>query len=80
MRTPEQKDVLFKEIIDGDKWIVEGSPRKSLKESFECCEYIIVLNERTFIRLVRVFKRWIRQKMGKEKYNSKPTSDWEKEQ
>ena len=48
MRTPEQRDVLFKEIIDGDNWIVEGSPRESLKESFECCEYIIVLNDRTF--------------------------------
>lgn len=73
MRTPEERDTLFKGIIEGDNWIVEGSPRKSLKESFECCEYIIVLNERTFIRLVRVFKRWIKQKMGKEKYNSKPT-------
>ncbi len=36
-------------------------------------EYIIVLNEGTLIRLVRVFKRWILQKIGKEKYNSKPT-------
>ena len=74
MRTPEERDTLFKKIIDGDNWIVEGSPRKNLKESFESCEYIIVLNERTFIRLVRVFKRWIKQKIGKEKYNSKPTS------
>ncbi|MBE5926379.1 MAG: hypothetical protein E7270_05390 [Lachnospiraceae bacterium] len=73
MRTPEQRDALFKEIIDGDNWIVEGSPRESLKESFECCEYIIVLNERTFTRLVRVINRWMLQKMGKEKYNSKPT-------
>lgn len=73
MRAPEERDALFKEIIDGDNWIVEGSPRKSLKESFECCEYIIVLDERTMIRIIRVFKRWIRQKLGKEKYNSKPT-------
>lgn len=72
-RISEERDTLFKQIIDGDNWIVEGSHRESLKESFECCEYIIVLNERTFIRLIRVFKRWIRQKIGKEKYNSKPT-------
>ena len=72
-RTPEERDALFKQIIAGDNWIVEGSPRESLKESFECCEYIIVLNERTFIRLVRVLKRWILQRIGKEKYNSKPT-------
>ena len=45
------------DIIESDNWIVEGSPRESLKESFECCEYIIVLDERTLIRLIRVFKR-----------------------
>ena len=73
MRTPEERDALFKKIIESDDWIVEGSPRESLKESFACCEYIIVLNERTFTRLFRVIKRWILQKFGKEKYNSKPT-------
>ena len=64
---------MFQQIIANDNWIVEGSPRKSLRESFECCEYIIVLNERTIIRLARVFKRWILQRIGKEKYNTKPT-------
>ena len=72
-RTPEERDALFEQIITSDNWIVEGTPRKSLKESFACCEYIIVLDERTIIRLVRVFKRWILQRLGKEKYNSKPT-------
>lgn len=72
-RTPEERDTLFNKIIASDNWIVEGSPRKSLKESFESCEYIILLDERTIIRLVRVFRRWILQKVGKEKYNSKPT-------
>ena len=72
-RTPEERDALFKQIIASDNWIVEGSPRKSLKESYECCEYIIILNERTITRLVRVFRRWVLQRIGKEKYNSKPT-------
>lgn len=72
-RTPEERDALFRQIITSDNWIVEGTPRKSLKESFECCEYIIVLDERAIIRLVRVFKRWVLQRLGKEKYNSKPT-------
>lgn len=47
----------FQQIITSGNWIVEGSPRKSLRESFECCEYIIVLDERTIIRLARVFKK-----------------------
>lgn len=72
-RTDEERDALFQQIIASDNWIVEGSPRKSLRESFECCEYIIVLDERTIIRIARVFKRWNLQRMGKEKYNSKPT-------
>ena len=72
-RTPEERDALFRQIIESDDWIVEGTPRKSLRESFECCEFIIVLDERTIIRLARVFKRWILQKLGKEKFNSKPT-------
>lgn len=72
-RTQQERDALFQQIIASDNWIVEGSPRKSLRESFECCEYIIVLNERTMVRLARVFKRWVLQRMGKEKYNSKPT-------
>ena len=38
MRTPEERDALFKQIIESDNWIVEGSPRQSLKESFGCCE------------------------------------------
>lgn len=72
-RTLEERDVLFNKIIMSNNWIVEGSPRECLRESFESCEYIIVLDERTIIRLTRVFKRWILQRIGKEKYNSKPT-------
>ena len=47
--------------------------RESLKESFGCCDYIIVLDEYTLVRLIRVFKRWINQRRGKEAYNSEPT-------
>lgn len=72
-RTPEERDKYFYEIISESEWIVEGSPRESLKESFEYCDYIIVLDEKTIVRLIRVFKRWINQRRGKETYNSKPT-------
>lgn len=72
-RTPEERDRIFKEIIEGDNWIVEGSPRKCLRESFAYCDYIILLDISTCTRLFRVLRRWIRQKTGKEKYNTKPT-------
>lgn len=72
-RTPEERDRLFNEIISGDDWIVEGSPRKVLRESFESCDFIIVLDVKTRIRLCRVIKRWLMQRAGKVAYNSKPT-------
>ena len=72
-RNPEERDKYFYDIICENNWIVEGAPRKILKESFGCCDYIIVLDEYTIIRLARVFKRWIRQRRGRESYNSKPT-------
>lgn len=72
-RTTEKRDCYFARIISGCDWIVEGSPRKCLKESFYYCDYIIVLDEGMVVRLTRVFRRWIRQRMGKERYNTKPT-------
>lgn len=72
-RCSEEQDRIFKEIIEGENWIVEGSPRKNLHESFACSDYIILLDVNTPTRLFRVFRRWIRQRIGKEKYNSKPT-------
>ena len=72
-RCLEEQDRIFKEIIEGENWIVEGSPRKNLHESFACSDYIILLDVNTLTRLFRVFRRWIRQRIGKEKYNSKPT-------
>lgn len=72
-RSSMERDKYFNAIISNDNWIVEGTPRKSLKESFDSCDYIIVLDEYTAIRLVRVFRRWLNQRNGKEYYNTKPT-------
>ena len=51
---------LIDDIIKENDWIVEGSPRKVLKENFDCCDNVIALDEYTIIRLARVFNRWIR--------------------
>lgn len=72
-RSPEERDRIFKEIIESENWIVEGSPRKCLQESFSYSDYIILLDINTCTRLSWVFRRWIRQRTGKEKYNSRPT-------
>lgn len=72
-RSPDERDSIFKEIIEGENWIVEGTPRECLKESFAYSDYIILLDVNTYTRLFRVFRRWIRQRAGREKYNSRPT-------
>ena len=33
-RSPKERDEYFNEIVSGSEWIVEGSPRESLKEIF----------------------------------------------
>jgi adenylate kinase family enzyme len=72
-RDDKERDQLFQRIINSDDWIVEGSPRKLLRECFEKCDYIILLDIPLYKRLVRTIRRRGRQRAGKEKYNSKPT-------
>jgi len=43
-RTEKERDNIFKSIITQNDWIVEGSPRQVLNESFENCDYIIFLD------------------------------------
>lgn len=64
-RTPQERDAYFNDIISKKEWVVEGSPRQPLKESYDCCDYIIVLDEYTLTRLIRVFKIFMAEyKMG----------------
>ena len=72
-RSPGERDKIFRDIIKGEDWVVEGSPRKNLQESFACSDYILMLDVNLGTRMYRVFRRWIRQRAGKEKYNSRPT-------
>lgn len=72
-RDEKERNQKFQEIITGENWIVEGSPRKILRESFAVCDYIIMLDVPLQVRLARTIRRWIRQRAGKEKYNSEPT-------
>lgn len=73
MRTDEERDRMFMDILSEENWIVEGSPRKCLNESFDECDCFLFLDVNTLIRLKRVLFRWIRQRKGKEKYNTAPT-------
>ena len=51
-RSPEERDRYFHDIIKENNWIVEGSPRKILKESFKCCSSVYPMMARSEERRV----------------------------
>ena len=71
-RRAEDRDALFQSILAQDNWIVEGSPRKVLQESFAKADVIIFLDVPSRVRLKRLLVRWFRQRRGKEAYHVFP--------
>jgi len=43
------------------------------KEGFDKADYIILLDTPSSIRLFRIIIRWIKQRLGNEPFNTKPT-------
>ncbi|MCB2358751.1 DNA topology modulation protein FlaR [Clostridium estertheticum] len=72
-RSDNEREKMFMDILTSKNWVIEGSPRKCLKKRYEYCDYIIFLDTNSFIRLYRILRRWIRQRTGKESYNTNPT-------
>ncbi|WP_238917494.1 DNA topology modulation protein FlaR [Clostridium sp. YIM B02555] len=72
-RTDDEIEKFFFDILESENWIIEGSPRKLLKKRYEYSEYIIFLDTNSLLRLYRILRRWVRQRFGREAYNTKPT-------
>ena len=72
-RTDEEINVLFNKIIDNKSWIIEDVGRKKFIDGIKKADitYYIDLPKITIYK--RCISRWIKQKLGKEKYNYKPT-------
>jgi adenylate kinase family enzyme len=71
---PEERDKILKEIITSDSWIVEGVHSEEwMMESFKHTDVILFLYPHNSIRIYRIIKRFIRQKIGIEESNYKPT-------
>jgi adenylate kinase family enzyme len=64
---PEVRDKLLQQIIDQDRWIVEGVYYKWLTKSFERAEVIIILDTHLLIRDFRIICRFIKQKLQIER-------------
>lgn len=73
-RTDEEKVKLMDEITSSDKWIIEGVHSLSwVQKSFESADVILFLDPPYSVRVQRIIKRFLRQKLGLEKANYTPT-------
>lgn len=72
-RTDDEINKLFNEIINNKSWIIEDVGRKIFIEGIKKADitYYIDLPKTTIYK--RCITRWLKQKLGKEKYNYKPT-------
>lgn len=72
-RTPQQQNEIISNINKEDGWIIEGVLRENLEYLLEIVEKIIYLDIPKNIRNKRILTRYIKQKIGIEKSNYKPS-------
>ena len=72
-RTDDEINKLFNEIINNKSWIIEDVGRKKFIDGIKKADitYYIDLPKITIYK--RCITRWLKQKIGKERYNYKPT-------
>lgn len=70
-RTPEQQIKIINDINKNEKWIVEGTYRKSCHCLLDIADIIIFLDPPLWKRKIRIFTRYIKQQIGIEKCHYK---------
>ena len=64
---------MFHDIINKKSWIIEDTGRDKFKEGRDKADIIYYLKLPRLKSYYRVTKRWIKQRLGKERYNHPPT-------
>ena len=72
-RTNSEQQAIIKRIDKKKDWIIEGTLRKNLENLLTKADKIIFLDITVRVRRCHIFKRFIRQKLGIEKCNYKPS-------
>ena len=72
-RTNEEISRLFNSIINDKAWIIEDVGRKKFIDGIRKADITYYIDLPKIIIYKRCICRWIKQKLGKEKYNYKPT-------
>ena len=72
-RTDEEVKEIFDGIMSQDSWIIEDVGRKTFSEGFKQADVVYYIDLKPSLIYKRCIVRWIKQKLGKEEYNYKPT-------
>lgn len=72
-RTNQEQQNIIKNINKNNCWIIEGTLRKNLYNLLNIADKVIYLDIPLNIRKKRIISRFLKQKIGIEKCNYKPT-------
>ncbi|WP_237690602.1 AAA family ATPase [Paenibacillus caui] len=69
----EVRDAKLNQIVNTESWIIEGVHHKWGRESFKEADFIFIIVPNKFIRDLRVVLRFIKTRLGIERWNYKQT-------
>ena len=72
-RTDDEINKLFNEIINNKSWIIEDVGRKKFIDGIKKADITYYMDLPKITIYKRCITRWLKQKLGKEKYNYNPT-------
>jgi len=72
-RNNNEQQQIISQINKNKDWIIEGTLRKNLNYLLDKADNVIYLDTPLRTRKIRIFTRFIKQKLGIEKCNYKPT-------
>ena len=72
-RTDEEIKILFNKIIANRSWIIEDVGRRKFNDGIKKADITYYIDLPKYTIYKRCIFRWVKQKIGKEKYNYKPT-------
>ena len=72
-RDEKERDKIFADITDSDKWIIEDGLRECFKKGLERADTIILLDIPFSLIRLRIITRWIKQNLRLEKCDYKPS-------
>ena len=71
-RSDEEAQKIFESILKNEKWIIEDVGRDKFKQGRREADIIYYIKLSRLKSYYRVTKRWIKQRLGKERYNHPP--------